>query len=154
VASSDIGPSEVSQRIADVADPELPVVSIADLGILRHLEVDEGRHHVVATITPTYSGCPAMEVIADRIVHEAGRAGYTAVVSTQLTPAWTTDWMSERGRARLREAGIAPPAGGHVDCPRCASSNTEELSRFGSAPCRALRRCLECGEPFDVFKAH
>jgi ring-1,2-phenylacetyl-CoA epoxidase subunit PaaD len=161
----------VAEAIADVPDPEVPVVTIEDLGILRRLDVDEVRGHVTVTITPTYSGCPAMDVIERRIVHEATKAGYTCDVVSVLSPAWTTDWMTERGRERLREFGIAPPAAGAratsradgpvavgiqrrvVACPQCGSNDTEELARFGSTACKALRRCLSCREPFDEFKA-
>ena len=159
--------SAVAEAIADIPDPEVPVVSIEDLGILRHLEVDESTRRVSVTITPTYSGCPAMAAIEQRIVHEAAKAGYGCTVQTRLSPAWTTDWMSERGRERLREFGIAPPAPGagaaagrvaltlqrrQVACPQCGSTDTEELARFGSTACKALRRCLACREPFDEFK--
>ncbi len=157
----------VARAIADVPDPEVPVISIEDLGILREVAVDEASRRVVATITPTYSGCPAMEAIAVRIRHAAATAGYACEVVTQLSPAWTTDWMSERGRQHLREFGIAPPGAvaGHegpvtltltrrqVTCPLCGSPDTEELARFGSTACKALRRCLSCREPFDEFKA-
>jgi ring-1,2-phenylacetyl-CoA epoxidase subunit PaaD len=143
-------------------------VSVSDLGILRHVAVDERARHVVVTITPTYSGCPAMAAIETRIRHEAAKAGYTCEVATQLSPAWTTDWMTERGRERLREFGIAPPGAAppaadtrvaltlsrrQVACPQCGSTDTEELARFGSTACKALRRCLTCREPFDEFKA-
>ena len=160
--------STVAQAISDIPDPEVPVITIQDLGILRHLEVDEARHHVAVTITPTYFGCPAMEAIERTIRHEAGRAGYTCEVRTRLSPAWTTDWMSERGRERLREFGIAPPglaltAGAGavaltlqrrlVACPQCGSTDTEEIARFGSTACKALRRCRSCRELLDEFKA-
>ena len=161
--------SVVAQAISDIPDPEVPVVTIEDLGILRHLAVDEGRRHVEVTITPTYSGCPAMEVIERHIVHVATRAGYTCEVRTRRSPAWTTDWMSERGRERLRQFGIAPPSGRRaagdgdgvvsvslqlrrVACPQCGSTDTEEVARFGSTACKALRRCRACREPFDEFK--
>ena len=163
----------LARAIADVPDPEVPVVTIEDLGILRDLSIAEEQRQVRVTITPTYSGCPAMDAIATRIVHEAGKAGYACDVVSQLSPAWTTDWMTERGRERLREFGIAPPSGSaqaatvgsddpgpvvltlqrrQASCPRCGSSDTEELSRFGSTACKALRRCLSCREPFDEFK--
>ena len=161
--------SAVAQAISDIPDPEVPVVSIEDLGILRHLEVDESTRRVSVTITPTYSGCPAMEAIEHRVQHEAARHGYTCSIETRLSPAWTTDWMSERGRTRLREFGIAPPEPGvgargsgpvavslqvrQVACPQCGSTDTEELARFGSTACKALRRCRACLEPFDEFKA-
>jgi ring-1,2-phenylacetyl-CoA epoxidase subunit PaaD len=164
--------ARVAQAVADVLDPEVPVVTIEDLGILRKAEVDEAARHVAVTITPTYSGCPAMDAIEGRIRHAAAKAGYTCDVVSVLSPAWTTDWMTDRGRDRLREFGIAPPvrgasalpsaAGGpvaltlqrrQVCCPRCGSAETEELARFGSTACKALRRCLACREPFDEFKA-
>ena len=157
----------VGRAIADVPDPEVPVVTIEDLGILREVTVDEVEHLVRVVITPTYSGCPAMDAIRVRIEHVAAREGYTASVTTRLAPAWTTDWMSEEGRAKLAEFGIAPPgqravAAGpvgvglslrQVACPHCGSKDTEEISRFGSTACKALRRCTACGEPFDEFKA-
>jgi ring-1,2-phenylacetyl-CoA epoxidase subunit PaaD len=162
----------VLEAISNIPDPEIPVITIADLGILRDVVVDEAARRVQVTITPTYSGCPAMTAIERHIAHRAASLGYTAAITTQLSPAWTTDWMSERGRARLREFGIAPPqprsgsgagpVGGPVDlaltvrqvsCPQCGSEDTEELSRFGTTACKALRRCRACGEPFDEFKA-
>jgi ring-1,2-phenylacetyl-CoA epoxidase subunit PaaD len=167
VSATLVTDSVVAQAIADIPDPEVPVVTIEDLGILRHLAVDEGRRHVEVTITPTYSGCPAMEAIERHIAHVATRAGYTCEVRTRLSPAWTTDWMSERGRERLREFGIAPPSGHRavadgvvsvrlqrrqVACPQCGSTDTEEVARFGSTACKALRRCRACREPFDEFK--
>jgi ring-1,2-phenylacetyl-CoA epoxidase subunit PaaD len=161
-----VATSPVVRAIADIPDPEVPVVTIEDLGILRHVEVDERARLVRVTITPTYSGCPAMEVIERSIVHRAGKAGYRCEVTSRLSPAWTTDWMSERGHERLREFGIAPPTGRaavgavpvalrrrQVACPQCGSTDTEELARFGSTACKALRRCLSCREPFDEFKA-
>lgn len=160
--------SPVAEAISRIPDPEVPVISIADLGILRSVEVDDDAHTVVATITPTYSGCPAIEAIASRIVFEAGRQGYAADVRTQLSPAWTTDWMTDEGRAALERFGIAPPGAvagetrgpvavslsRHVvACPRCGSTDTSEIAHFGSTACKALRRCNTCLEPFDEFKA-
>jgi ring-1,2-phenylacetyl-CoA epoxidase subunit PaaD len=145
-----------------VPDPEIPVVSVVDLGIVR--DVQESGDSVVVTITPTYSGCPATEVIA-RDVRAALESAYASVeVVTQLSPAWTTDWMTDAAREKLHGFGIAPPAGRvtlplmSVDaptaCPRCASSDVEELAGFGSTPCKALWRCTSCREPFDYFKRH
>ena len=166
--SAVIADLSVAQAISRVPDPEVPVISIADLGILRSVEVDEPARRVVVTITPTYSGCPAMEAIASRIVFEADRLGYAADVRTRLSPAWTTDWMSEQGKESLRRFGIAPPGPathGHsgpvavslqarvVTCPNCGSDDTTEIARFGSTACKALRRCESCREPFDEFKA-
>lgn len=146
---------------AGVADPEIPVISIADLGVLRNVNVDDGRVRV--TITPTYSGCPAMDAIRsdlDRALHDAGFAD--VVIITVLSPAWTTDWITPAGRDSLEHYGIAPPSGRSaagavpvplsVRCPQCGSLDTEELSRFGSTACKALWRCRTCAEPFDHFK--
>ncbi|NYD77166.1 ring-1,2-phenylacetyl-CoA epoxidase subunit PaaD [Arthrobacter cupressi] len=150
---------------ATVCDPEIPVLTIEDLGILRAVRLVDGR--VEVTITPTYSGCPAMDAIRDDIQAVFAKAGYGEVgVNLVLAPAWTTDWMSEIGKAKLREYGIAPPsgssrAGGHsgpvrlslaVKCPQCSSLNTKELTRFGSTSCKALYVCQDCKEPFDYFK--
>lgn len=143
--------------VAEVPDPELPMVSIADLGILRSVETaQDGR--VIVTITPTYSGCPAMDAIRADIRAALARAGHHDVeVRTRLSPAWTTDWMSETARQKLAEAGIAPPGPVllriSVRCPQCGSPDTEEISRFGSTSCKALWRCRACAEPFDHFKA-
>ncbi|WP_394214951.1 1,2-phenylacetyl-CoA epoxidase subunit PaaD [Brachybacterium vulturis] len=145
-----------------VADPEIPVLSIADLGILRSVAEDE-HGTVVVTITPTYSGCPALDAIRQDLVTEFSREGYEHVrVETVLSPAWTTDWMTEEGKAKLEEYGIAPPTGtGHrgpvtvgmsVKCPLCHSLRTRELARFGSTSCKALYSCRDCLEPFDYFK--
>ncbi|MFI5085464.1 MAG: 1,2-phenylacetyl-CoA epoxidase subunit PaaD [Actinomycetales bacterium] len=155
---------------ATVCDPEIPVLSIEDLGILRTVRLmDDGGFlpAVEVTITPTYSGCPAMDAIREDLVSAFHRAGYPAVhVNTVLSPAWTTDWMTEAGKAKLAEYGIAPPsgrsaAGGHsgpirlslaVKCPQCASLHTKEITRFGSTSCKALYVCQDCSEPFDYFK--
>lgn len=146
---------------AAVADPEIPVLSIADLGVLRDVKVEDGRIEVV--ITPTYSGCPAMNVIALNV--EAAVEDACAVlpkVTTVLSPAWTTDWMTPEGREKLRAYGIAPPQGkagrralfgdDKVTCPRCGSVDTMRISEFGSTACKALWRCRTCAEPFDYFK--
>ena len=149
---------------AQVPDPELPVVTIEDLGILRDVtEDDQGRVHV--QITPTYSRCPAMETIRTDIVDALADAGYRQVqVEFVLAPAWTTDWMSDEARAKLAAYGVAPPAprppgGGPVSlalsvrCPQCGSLDTRESSRFGSTACKALWVCNACREPFDHFKS-
>ena len=149
---------------ATVLDPELPVVTIEDLGILRDVtEDDQGRVHV--QITPTYSGCPAMETIRTDLEQTLTGAGYQSVdVEFVLSPAWTTDWLSDEGRAKLEEYGVAPPAvraAAHdgpvpltlsVRCPQCGSLDTRESSRFGSTACKALWVCQACREPFDHFK--
>ncbi len=152
-----------------VLDPEVPVVSIADLGILRDvIEHPDGRVEVV--ITPTYSGCPAMDVIRDDIKSELARDGFSDVtVTTVLSPAWTTDWMSEEGKRRLHDFGIAPPSAEGpsgpvflslgrrapavtVRCPQCGEPG-REVSRFGSTACKAQYVCTSCAEPFDYFKS-
>ena len=146
-----------------VVDPEIPVLTIADLGVLRDVTVDDGR--VEVAITPTYSGCPAMNMIALEIELALECVGIRGPkIRTVLSLAWTTDWMSEDGRRKLREYGIAPPqaASGRralfgeqqMACPQCGSENTELLSEFGSTSCKALWRCRSCREPFDYFKCH
>jgi ring-1,2-phenylacetyl-CoA epoxidase subunit PaaD len=160
---------------ATVCDPEIPVLTIEDLGILRNVQVakepDTAGGGMVPTvhitITPTYSGCPAMDAIRDDLTAAFHRAGYPSVnVEMVLSPAWTTDWMSEAGKAKLQEYGIAPPSGHSaamrhagpvrlslaVKCPQCSSLNTKELTRFGSTSCKALYVCQDCKEPFDYFK--
>ena len=177
--------AQVSQEtllgwLGQVMDPEVPVVSIVDLGILRDVQwLDASDNSVVVTVTPTYSGCPATEVIAQSIREALYARGISKVeVHTQLSPAWTTDWMTPQGRDALRAYGIAPPAarafqqGGSqvidiaaltfskasskvvVPCPQCDSRNTRLLSQYGSTACKALYQCNSCLEPFDYFKPH
>jgi ring-1,2-phenylacetyl-CoA epoxidase subunit PaaD len=147
--------------LEDVPDPEIPALSIVDLGIVRGLEW-EGDELVVA-VTPTYSGCPATGVIALDVVESLRRRGIERVRTKQrLSPPWTTDWITDSGRAKLKAAGIAPPVDGArcaaelnspvVACPHCGSLATEQVSRFGSTPCKASWRCRDCLEPFDYFK--
>lgn len=154
------GVADILAWLETVKDPEIPVLSIIDLGIVRAVRQDGDRLTVV--ITPTYTGCPAMGVIAGEIkatLADHGIAG--AAVEISLAPAWTTDWMTGRGREALRSYGIAPPVPGtcgvlpaEVPCPRCGSRRTSLLSRFGSTACKALYRCNDCREPFDHFKCH
>ncbi len=170
----DQGPTDRAIRARDVAatvaDPEIPVLTIADLGVLRDVRVD--GEHVVVDITPTYSGCPAMDAIRDDIMLALTAEGFADVeVRLVLSPAWTSDWMSEEGKRKLVEYGIAPPSGRAalrqaqgprnegpipvrlaVKCPRCGSLDTREVSRFGSTSCKALFECRTCLEPFDHFK--
>lgn len=158
---------QVMHWLEEVPDPEIPVVSVVDLGLVRGIAW-EGDTCVV-TITPTYSGCPAMREIASDIQSTLKGYGLRSVrIATQLAPAWTTDWMSEAGRQALKDYGIAPPGEKAVDisglilrgpavvvpCPLCESSQTRLISHFGSTSCKALYRCNQCGEPFDYFKAH
>jgi len=162
--------TDLRTALAEVPDPEIPVLSIEDLGVLRDVSVDAAGK-VTVTITPTYSGCPAMDAIRDSILGVLRRHGHHDVcVRTVLAPAWSTDWISEAGKRKLREFGIAPPGpaprgpvflelrapasgGPDVRCPRCGSADTRELSRFGSTACKSLWACKTCREPFDLFKA-
>ena len=150
------------EAAAAVVDPELPVLTIEDLGVLREVRVS-GEGEVEVLITPTYLGCPAMNMITLEIELALERAGFDKPkVTTVMSPAWSTDWMSEAGREKLREFGIAPPAGRagrralfgeeSIECPHCRSTNTERISEFGSTSCKALWRCKACAEPFDYFK--
>ena len=161
------------QLLESLSDPEIPVITLRELGILR--DVREGPQGLEVVITPTYSGCPAMGQIEDDVKAALATAGLQATVVTQLAPAWTTDWMTEAAKDKLRAFGIAPPhacpseqpgsgnvvqfaARGNkptvVHCPQCGSSNTTETSHFGSTACKALYRCLDCMEPFDYFKPY
>ena len=136
--------------LATVPDPEIPAISVVELGIVRG--VADGK----VQITPTYSGCPATLVIAQSIREALDAAGYRDVgIETLISPPWTTDWISEAGKQKLKSYGIAPPDLARAAiCPRCGSTATEEVSRFGSTPCKAQWRCLDCLEPFDRFKCH
>ena len=136
-----------------VPDPEIPVISVVDLGIVRDLAWQCDT--LLVTITPTYSGCPATSVISMDIETALRDRGLTDItIKTQIAPAWTTEWLSEKGKKRLIDYGIAPPsaAGGPDACPHCKSSDVERISQFGSTPCKAQWRCLSCLEPFDFFK--
>ena len=149
-----------------IPDPEVPVLSVVDLGIIRNVETD--NESVVVTITPTYSGCPAMDVISMQIRMTLLENGYkNIVINTVLSPAWTTDWMSEQGKQKLKAYGIAPPTVRQqvchtdlfqqeeaIECPLCGSYNTRMISQFGSTACKALYQCNNCLEPFDYFKCH
>ena len=153
--------TELREIASRVTDPEIPVLTIADLGILRDVELEGDT--VVVTITPTYSGCPAMDAITEDLGTVFKASGYADVrVNLVLSPAWSTDWMTESGKSKLQAYGIAPPTGtGHrgpvtlgmaVKCPQCHSLNTKELSRFGSTACKSMYQCKDCLEPFDYFK--
>ena len=163
---------DVWQWLSEIPDPEVPAISIVDLGIVRDVrrELPGSESAVVVTITPTYSGCPAMDAIARAIETMLRERGITDVrLETRLSPPWTTDWMSPKGRAQLRDYGIAPPGeraavidfpalqrrlatAAAIECPHCRSTNTECISEFGSTSCKAQYRCRECLEPFDYFK--
>ena len=169
VIAEDTSVKKVWQLLENISDPEIPVLSIIDLGIVKdvHLiklpSMEEG---VEVTITPTYSGCPAMDVISINIKMALLQNGFKSVkIIQQLSPAWTTDWMTEKGKERLIAYGIAAPVGKSFDkklwgeeikvqCPQCLSKNTKLLSQFGSTACKALYQCNDCKEPFDYFKCH
>jgi ring-1,2-phenylacetyl-CoA epoxidase subunit PaaD len=153
---------QILDIISEVKDPEIPVLSISDLGILRTVEISDEKIYIL--ITPTYSGCPAMETIEQDIRAALEKHGFERVEIKQvLSPAWTSDWMSETGKQKLRNYGIAAPSGRAClangddqpeSCPLCHSKNIEMISRFGSTACKALYRCRDCREPFDYFKCH
>jgi ring-1,2-phenylacetyl-CoA epoxidase subunit PaaD len=155
--------AEVWRVLESVADPEIPVLSVVDLGIVRHVQWRDDRQLHVG-ITPTYSGCPATEVIRGFVRRALNDAGFDgAIIDDVLSPPWTSDWLTEQGREKLRAFGIAPPAetvnsprrlfgAPAVACPKCGSGATERISEFGSTPCKAHYRCTACLEPFDYFK--
>jgi ring-1,2-phenylacetyl-CoA epoxidase subunit PaaD len=157
--------------LEQVTDPEIPVLSIVDLGIVREIKIENSSPSlssllkVCITITPTYSGCPAMDMIAVQIQTTLFENGYSDIkINTALSPAWTTDWMTEKGKEKLKAYGIAPPIGKsfgqkyleelQVQCPQCNSNNTRLISAFSSTSCKALYQCNDCKEPFDYFKCH
>jgi ring-1,2-phenylacetyl-CoA epoxidase subunit PaaD len=161
---------KIWEILQEVKDPEVPVLSIIDLGIVRNVKVNdlsENKKSIDIVITPTYSGCPAMDVISMDTRLKLIEKGYRDVkITQQLSPAWTTDWMSEAGKEKLKVYGIAPPNPKQqfcsedmfrqelVACPRCDSTHTELISQFGSTACKAMYRCLDCREAFDYFKCH
>lgn len=161
---NDARTSQIMAVLAKVPDPEIPVVSVVDLGIVRGL-VAQDSGSLAVRITPTYTGCPATLLIERNIREALDAAGFRDVaIETVLSPAWSTDMISDSAREQLRVYGIAPPPKGEaagslraqnvVECPRCGSANTREISRFGSTPCKALWQCNSCAEPFDRFKCH
>ncbi len=170
MSTMDTTVEQVWSWLGEVADPEIPVISVVDLGIVRDVAFEDGE--CVVTITPTYSGCPAMQVIADSVREALEAHGVDKLrIVSRLSPAWTTDWMSDAGKAALKGYGIAPPvqqaidisglhagirrrAAPQVNCPHCGSPHTQLTSEFGSTPCKALYKCLDCREPFDYFKCH
>ncbi len=161
IPSPDYDPQSIGGILELVKDPEIPVLTVEDMGIIRHVDVDGDI--VVVSITPTYSGCPAMDHIASDIKTTLNLHGYPEVeIKTVLSPAWTTDMITERGRQKMEEFGIAPPSTkgskaamigiDPVACPQCKSENTSLVSEFGSTACKALYKCNDCMEPFDYFK--
>lgn len=157
---------DIRSILAEVKDPEIPVLTVEDLGIIRQVESLADGAGVKVTITPTYSGCPAMNMIEMQVRAALEAEGYAPVeIQTSISPAWTTEWMTESGKEKLKEYGIAPPTTKmrqaallgeepDVECPHCGSNKTEISSQYGSTPCKALYRCLDCLEPFDYFKCH
>jgi ring-1,2-phenylacetyl-CoA epoxidase subunit PaaD len=156
-------PTEIWEILKGVVDPEIPVLTVVDMGVIRDILVTETGIEV--SITPTYSGCPAMEVISSDIIATLNRNGYSNItIKTVLSPAWTTDWITDEAKEKLRLYGIAPPEHSSADknvlfgkskfvkCPQCKSAQTEMISQFGSTACKALWKCLDCKEPFDYFK--
>ncbi len=149
-----VSEAQIWAWLEGVPDPEIPVISVVDLGVIRAVDVGSSDD-VKITITPTYSGCPAMSIIALDIRTALEKRGVeNLTLETKIAPPWTTDWLSAKGRAQLEDYGIAPPraAGGPAHCPQCKSRQVEKISRFGSTPCKAQWRCTSCLEPFDYFK--
>ena len=145
--------AQVWDWLEAVPDPEIPVISVVDLGVIRKVAIEDEAVRIV--ITPTYSGCPAMSVISMDIETELAKHGVDKIsLETQIAPPWTTDWLSKKGLEKLESYGIAPPqaAVGPERCPHCKSANVERVSQFGSTPCKAQWRCQDCLEPFDYFK--
>jgi len=161
LVASSVSRDQVLEWLSEVPDPEIPVLTIADLGIVRDVTVDDD---VVIALTPTYTGCPATEVIEQSVIDTLRRRGIENVsIDRVLSPPWTTDWISDEGREKLREYGIAPPERGaskrtllqgerSIACPRCRSLKTEIVSEFGSTACKAAYKCRDCLEPFEYFK--
>lgn len=164
MSSAALDEQTVWHSLEEIPDPEIPVLSIVDLGILRKVSVrepDDGLQKVDVTITATYTGCPAMDMIAAEIRAKLNAMGFQKInIIRSVSPAWTTEWMTDSGREKLRQYGIAPPdkrfsiPPDGVVCPRCGSTHTALLSEFGSTACKALYRCEDCLEPFDYFKCH
>ena len=159
VIEPEIAPQKIWQILETVCDPEVPVLTVTDLGIIRDVKINDDVVEVI--ITPTYTGCPAMDMIAMNIRLALIENGYSNIkVTSVLSPAWTTDWMSEEGKRKLKEYGIAAPdkkfiiARDGIECPLCNSTNTRLISEFGSTACKALYQCNDCKEPFDYFKCH
>ncbi|MBC7587431.1 MAG: phenylacetate-CoA oxygenase subunit PaaJ [Chitinophagaceae bacterium] len=164
VESKNISTQAIWQILSTVSDPEVPVLTIMDLGIVRDVIINSpsGDGGIEIIITPTYTGCPAMDMIGMNIRLALMEHGFNNIkITSVLSPAWTTDWMSEEGKRKLKEYGIAPPKGNAgtiaahgIECPQCHSFNTKLLSEFGSTACKSLYQCQDCKEPFDYFKCH
>jgi ring-1,2-phenylacetyl-CoA epoxidase subunit PaaD len=159
----DLYPDEVYNLVSEIPDPEIPVITIKDLGILRGVRIEDGEY--IVTITPTYTACPAMGMISDQIKSILWSHGVNNVkVELTYKPAWTTDWLTQEAKSKLKKYGIAPPSHSSctkvfntqevISCPRCNSKRTSLISRFGSTACKALYKCDDCKETFDAFKCH
>jgi len=150
LVATSVSVEQVYEWLADVPDPEIPVLSILDLGIVRDVTV---ANSVTVTLTPTYSGCPATEAIEASVVTALEKQGVEVAIKRVLSPPWTSDWISDAGRRKLLQYGIAPPQkSGSIACPQCGSPQTERISEFGSTACKASWRCCDCLEPFEYFK--
>jgi ring-1,2-phenylacetyl-CoA epoxidase subunit PaaD len=160
VSNPTITESQIWDILSSVCDPEIPVLSIVDMGIVRKVYLEDNNPVII--ITPTYTGCPAMDMITLQIRMALLEHGFTNItIRSELAPAWTTDWMTEEGKRKLQEYGIAPPNPSTtalseqiIQCPQCRSNNTQLISEFGSTACKALYQCQDCKEPFDYFKCH
>lgn len=162
MVNNTIATNAIWKILETVKDPEVPVLSVVDLGVIRAVSLEAKQ--VTVTITPTYTGCPAMDMISMHIKMALNAAGYQTTIQTILSPAWTTDWITENGKQQLKAYGIAPPVGKSFDqaylediivpCPQCNSTHTVLVSQFGSTACKALYKCEVCKEPFDYFKCH
>jgi ring-1,2-phenylacetyl-CoA epoxidase subunit PaaD len=160
IAATNNGIKKIWQILEEVCDPEVPVLSVIDLGIVRDVKINDDETEVI--ITPTYSGCPAMDAISIDIRLKLIEHGYKKIkITSVLSPVWTTDWMTEEGKRKLKAYGVAPPGRSDrpgltdpIICPQCGSENTKLLSQFGSTACKALYQCNDCKEPFDHFKCH
>ncbi len=166
MVSTSISLTQVYTWLSEISDPEIPAVSILDLGIVRDVVLADEGATVTVTITPTYSGCPAMDLISMQIRMALMSRGFRKVdIKMQLAPAWTTDWITTEGKAKMQAYGIAPPIRkakdglglfeeDEIECPHCQSHHTELVSQFGATSCKAMYRCLDCKEPFEHFKCH
>jgi ring-1,2-phenylacetyl-CoA epoxidase subunit PaaD len=149
--------AQIWSILEQVPDPEIPVINLVELGVIREVEILNDQNDLKITITPTYTGCPAKKLFEDLILEKLHENGYTKVeIISKLNPAWTTEWLSEKTKEKLMKEGISPPTIGDriVQCPLCKSENTKMVSAFGSTPCQSLYTCNECKEPFNYFKCH
>lgn len=145
------------ELLAEVPDPEIPVINLVELGVVRKIEINADSDRITVTVTPTYTGCPAKKLFNDLIIEKLNEHGYKDVeIISQLHPVWNTDWLSEETKAKMMKDGISPPSDDNkvITCPQCKSTNTKPISEFGSTPCQSLYSCNDCKEPFSYFKCH